>query len=761
MATGYDNRQAGRASFAFAPQAARQTRNSEAPVQQGRNGVVGAGEARGGVVMSEAPAIGAGIGSGIPAFLEQVFEPVIQQASTERMYQGYAAAVDGMTMDQIAENKPALAGIFGQSDFEKGASFYHVQKGLANWQSEQLANMDALKRMDPNQVGKVLFDAATPFLTGDQATDNQVHRAVIEASQELLPRVAAARIEWRRGEQRKDVIELGTTRARNLQTLSDQQNAAEVEGDPELLASARLTFLESMRPLDNMSEEDWSTSVAQVARTVIANGNLAAYNAMAEGGENSLLFMALGATGDGEQYAAIQNLATQASRKALSDWGTDVRVTLANGTVVSPIDQLNARIATQEITGAAIRTSMESINELAMKQTGSTEPYYTEEEIAAAVGGYVRSVATEDRADRRVERQAAATEAARVATEQNKVAEIQRALSQRDPQAVIMSYGAGDVDNVMRSLWQTDPVRAIPILEGVFSTRGTTFSATAADVQNLVKANMIAGADSEGFQKALATWGSFTNPQARAFYFGDLDAQFLRYQTRTSGTMAVPALIAYSETFGAAGAAPGTATPGRRAEGQTGEDLTRAIQNMRPNWMMRVAGAVGPNPNSLTVLNEWVQPRAAELMRARPGMSTDDAVASALSGLKGNRELDSVGSYYWPTPNRTPSIETITGLTPDRLSAVFDDAIKDNMPNLVGVRQDSLRVIPRIDANGNGDWFVWGENEDGLPRGFSVTKSMLVERSRERLDEQRERARTGGWLTPPAINLPGVRGRFD
>ena len=763
MATGYDNRQEVRATRLTATAPRQYNPRGAASSPTGRSGVVGAGAATGGVVQSQNPTLNIGVGANIPGFLEKVFEPVLQERQTERMYQGMKAAMENRTMQDIQAEQPTLSGLFGATAFEQGASFQHARQGVAAWQNKQLENMEALKQLAPEEVSKVLFDGAKPFLTGDNATDSVIHKMVIEASETLIPVITRKRIEWRNDTMRNGMVQDATARAGTLASVMSMDSP-----DQAALASAVDGVRSAFVKPPQMPAETWVEAIEETARGYVANGNLHALQVITEGGSNSLLFQSLGAMGDGTKYAAILSLADTASKKAASEWASQPEN-------AQRIDLLNAKVATREVRGSEIRSGRaatatspavdgwDQINRDMMAATGSLVPLRTPEQITADVEGYVNSVASEDRANQTRLATAQATRQEDLDKEANEISTIRMALSTMDPQEAIMAYGPTKVDNVARSIWQTDPQASVPMLSGIFRNRGIAFDGVAVDMQNLVEANTRAGADSEGFRKAYQVWSQFDNHQGgietRARYFGKYDTTFMQYETLTSGAQKVPPLIAFQETFGQAGVAAGTIGPGERPRGTNAETISNAIGKYQPGWIGQVLGRQRITGVSKAVLDEWVAPEAATRMANRPGLTPENAVAGAVSGLLGSGKIDQAGAYYWETPSGGPSMASITGIgDAARLGNVLEDIIRDQTrtPTFAGITAESVRITPLNVPGQPTYWTVWGENRDGHFRGFTLTPDMIKGRDRTRMEEQRVTARNRNNSRPPeGVGDPG------
>lgn len=734
MATGYDNREAPRASFAFTPQQARQTRTSDRQASVGRSGVVGAGEARGGVVRSENPTLGGYGGPNIPAFLETIFEPAIQRQSTERMYQGYADAVDGKTMQEIGEAQPALSSLFGQTDFEKGASFFHAQNGLAQWQATQMANMDALKRLPPDQVGKVLYEGAAPFMTGDADTDNAIHRMVIETSQTLLPQVTTARIAWRREEGIKQVVQLGSTNGEALNTMMEQARTGGVPLDPAAYEAARLSVARSFIKPETMPEDAWSEAVEQTARGYLANGNVAAFNVMNEGGANSLLFHALGANGEGAaKYQAIQNLYESAGKDANTRYATQPEV-------AARIDLFWAKVERGDIFGTAVRQGLEEFNASAKTWTGSDQPLFDDETVTNGVRSSVREQVQIDRANQReAERWAKDPDnpANAAAKAELEFSDIKNMIARGQPNEAVGRYTGEKVQSVMRSWYLAEPVAAVRELVRNDQQQGFHYPGVAEDIQSQSRARAVAGGNSQAFQQSYEQWKAFRaadgNGQAtRKFYYGDLDRVYDRFD-QLSTRNGVDPLVAYSQTFGQPGVLDGSQARIPRAQGDVGKSVTEAIGKLVPRIpILGIQVGTGPSAASQEVLQDVISGRVAERIQINPSEAGNIAglVAGEINVARSSKLIDTVGSHYWHTPLRgsLPSLTEATGMSDDILGPVWEAEVKAQFQSNYATAPANYEVTVGTDGGGNPLWTAYYADERGQTRIVRISPTMLRNR---------------------------------
>jgi len=740
---GYDNRETTRRTFAFTPPAARQVNSASAPTS-GRTGVVGAGENTSGVVQSQNPTISIGVGSSVPGFLDKLLEPVVKQAQEKRMREGYALASDGIAMERIAAEQPGLTAIFGPTDFQVGAAAFTVQDSANKYQNQLLENMDELKQVPPDQLPSLLEDMTGEYLTGDTFTDNALHGEILQRQATLIPAIAEARTVWQQTTLRRGFVSgaVGAGAA-----LKNTMTTAELPD--EVRSLARQQFLESFTPLEGMHDAAWQDGIGEAARGVLADGNLFAYRAMADGGNDSLLYHAM----DADKLGAIQSAADTASRKALTDWSLD------NGEL---IDTLNAQIITRELKGDEIRDVMEGVNLKAERDTGSTVPLFSADDINNAVKGYVRDVHEDDvrEQERQFQYSISPTNPANIAAAADaKLNDIRMGLASGDPTTVIAKYGMQDVDNSLRQWWQQDPAQAVGLMTRMNQQRGYTFSGTAQDIQAFVTANTLAGADGESFQKIYKVWQAFGQQEnggivARATYFGDHDRTFLRYSQLTSN--GTPQVLAFTQTFGDPGSQAGTMGRAPRPQGTRGQEIAQQVTRLRPAWYARMVGATGPDTASQETILQLAGGGASERMTANPRLTVESAVAAEVESLIASKTMDRVGSRYWHTPQRTPRMTDLTRIPEDRLVGVWDQTIQQQKAQHPDIDISSYQVTPAVTGDtGTSVWYVWSQDAQGRPHYFSVTPDMLRNTDRENMRARRPENNR------PAILLPGVRGPWD
>lgn len=780
MATGYDNRQPTRASFAFKPAAARLSQGTPGGTAASvRGGAQGQRASQQGSMQGIA-GIDASIGTTLPAFLEKAFEPVIQAASVERMYQGAAAALDGKTMQEIGEDQPFLAGLFGQTDFERGASFQHAQQGVNAWASEQLSRMDELKRLDPKDVGKVLFDGAKQHLTGDTMTDNAIHRMVLEQSATLIPAVTTARIQHRRSESINGQVGVATSAGRVVDQLynqftANQLGAGQVRPSQEAIDLAENNAMMALMLPDGMPQEDWNTVVEQTAKVYIAEGNIRMLKRMQRGGADSALFQALGASGDGAAYQTILGQIEALENKTVNNVAMEFLVEMND-------------LQTNELSGTLkpgqfVRRAME-INALITERTGVDKPYYDIDEMLKGEGGVVRTIVQRnDEARRRAQARAdaaadaAAAQAAkdeldrtnqREASDLYKLGDINRALAAgASPEhlnlAAYAAYQTGDIGSLVNAAAKSGTT-------GVFDNVKQSLQAPLSGAQ--------AGVTPD-FERSYNAWKAMygegtSGPHVAGQYFGTYHAGMLRYDTlRRGGRTAEDAHRQAFVAEGGRGTSPRTATPQSLRASVTSQADALLGRN-------RLGAALGLTPNvsdgGRRVAERLIGEEAARI-KASSDVSDDEASRQAAGVIAGSGRLETFGGLAWEnvpgTGRDQPLNAYVPGLTPDvigrNLNAVLERKLigsginvrdtrffrRPDLPWAPGLNPNiDIQVVRLPDENGAARLWVTGFDK-GLGKTISetITSGEIMQESRAAADLSRRQREWDAQYSPTARGI--------
>jgi len=276
MATGYDNRQGGRSSFAFEPAKPSQSQSAQASgfrgiQMDGGNTSVAGGIAAAAQFTEAGPSAGS-----LGGFFTELLAPAIEQRKKEQYVKGMVDQMSAVSGEEIrVNNKNPINQIFGPSAYEEGAIFYSAKDAVNQWQSKTLGDMDNLKRLPPDQLSKVIASSFEAMNTGDKFTDLAVNTALIEASQPVIGAIAKERYSWQQSEALNSKTKADFSAAEALQGAMVSLSKTSGPGDAENLAAnaAKNNFLSALVQPAGMADETYRKSLVVLAKRAAQTGN--------------------------------------------------------------------------------------------------------------------------------------------------------------------------------------------------------------------------------------------------------------------------------------------------------------------------------------------------------------------------------------------------------------------------------------------------------------------------------------------------------
>lgn len=695
MATGYDNRETTRRSFAFNAGQARQTNvQANARPSIGRSGLAGNAATGGGnVIMSENPQSGQGAGANIPEFLNTVLEPHIKAQQERRMYEGYAAAAGGEALAEIAARQTGLSAIFGPTDFQRGAQFFATQRGVSEWKQEQVDSMDDLARLPPQDLGRWLSDSTDRHLTGDVFADNAIRAAIVEETSTLIPLITQRRVEFEQTALRTGAVDLavagGGAYAAMVEALYAQPPLVEGQEDPlagtrigpEAVEAERDILRSKWLPIEGMTPTAYSGFVEDTANAYLAGGNLRAFNVMLEGGNQSILYQTLGA----DKYNAIVSRGNTATEAALQDEAMRFIPELA---------ELEANQIAGTLAPGQFYKRAAEINTLIGAAVGTEEPYFDANEILTGEGGVVRAiVARNDETRRRAQAQADA--AASAAAAAAAAAELE-ATNQREANQLFIvgdipaALAAGATqENINRAAYAAYQRNDIPALVKAARTSGTMGIFTAVQQSLQAPLSGAAAGISEDFSRSYSTWQAIYNegtsgPSVAASYFGQYHAGMLQYHNLVRGGR--PPEQAHQQVF-VVGAGRGR-QPAVRVSTEIREAASRDADTALGRNQLGSLMGISPRANagSRRVVQGAIEQEAERIRANSDGaLSPQEATRQAREVMISSGRLEVFGGYAWtnvPGSGRdVPLANYMPGATPDvigrHLDTVLERRLKD------------------------------------------------------------------------------------
>lgn len=284
MATGYDNRQPTRQTFAFTPASPPQVQARDSGQSRGAR-IVG-GQSQGGAVAAGPQADAGPVAAGLGQFVETVMRPHIERRQQEEFFNGFTAAQQGQAVEEIAQSHGGFSKVFGPTAYLQGAEFYTAKSKVDQWVQERYAEMDTLKRMPENEAAKVLAQTSQDMMTGDPFANQLIQSSLIEVGGPLMSAVGKARYAWQQSEAISAATTAWSSGAKTMQTAAVMQASLKAPSDAEsaaFTASAK-SFLGSMAKPEGMDDETYRTGLYNFMRGAMQDGSFYAVKLMREAG---------------------------------------------------------------------------------------------------------------------------------------------------------------------------------------------------------------------------------------------------------------------------------------------------------------------------------------------------------------------------------------------------------------------------------------------------------------------------------------------
>ena len=267
MATGYENRQPGRSSFAFQPAAPAQTRSSAGGSFRGAQ-VVG-GRSTGGTGGADEFTPAAPMASGLGQFFEELMAPHVERRKEEDFWKGFTEQSRRNAGEEIKSRGGIISDIFGPTGYEEGAVFYRANTNVENWANKKLAEVDDLKRLSPDDLSKTIYADYQGLLTDDPMVNRTIQAGMFKAAQPVLDAVAKAQQQWKQQEGKTQQASFLMARAERQQAyLSDERNIPDQATIDQMTAD----FLDAARKPYGMTDESWHDNIVTVTRRMAQMG---------------------------------------------------------------------------------------------------------------------------------------------------------------------------------------------------------------------------------------------------------------------------------------------------------------------------------------------------------------------------------------------------------------------------------------------------------------------------------------------------------
>ncbi|WCA46235.1 internal virion protein [Caulobacter phage DCM] len=336
-----------------------------------------------GKVVTSAPQTDA-TGFGVPDFLMQLVEPMMQRKQQELVYKGYteqaAKRAEGGVLD---DETGVLGNIFGPSYYQEGAAMYEAQKRLQDNQAQNLAEIDTLKQMTPDELAKKLAADGQKLMTGNPWADKIIQQGLMNTMGPTIDQVTRARVAWQQQTAVDNQVDAIDKAATNLQTLASNQAlfGTATDGSMDAVLASKKAFLGLMAKPEGQLDESHRKSIVTSLRMSLDKGNLYAFELLKDTG----ILGAMTAT-DAE---AIERMYDSKARQAMHRVATTDKGVLTDLMSVKTMVEKNKSGKLDAGNASDAMGLLARANAKIMAATGSKTPLFDLEDFEKAGGDII------------------------------------------------------------------------------------------------------------------------------------------------------------------------------------------------------------------------------------------------------------------------------------------------------------------------------------------------------------------------------------
>lgn len=685
MAIGYDTRPTLRQTFTSDAPAPVQTQSGATGQSRGI-GIIG-GESRGGVVTAGMETNPGDLTTGLSGFIETLIAPDVARRQQQKFFEGFVAAQSGQSIDEIGSNGGAVSKIFGPTGFQQGAEFYTARKAVTDWQANQLADMDRLKRLSDADLSKHLAETSQAMMTGDPFANQMIQASLIEASGPLISAVAKERYKFGQETAMNAASGAWASSANSLQGLMTSLAALDpkdptYEAQSTTAKSSVQAFAAGMAQPHGMDDETYRSGLYSFMRKSMQDGQFYAVEVMRRAGIDRVF--------DDEQRTKLEDAYERYGKRVMGDVATTEPFVERMGRMMEA--QAKGRTALEVAKGFA------DYNAAMRVATGIDEDFFDASDIKAGMSSAIEAVVSAQR--RAVKRQ---QQLADMMQQRKWKLEDDAADRAAAAQAAGAAWASRDVTGFEALGGDTKLINARALKEfregnlgnitAVFKQSGWVAQSVQQDVQA-----MVTGSIEENYNDraklAHAAWRSFyaASPGAAAAYFGKWHQPMQTFDTlqKSLGPNA-----AYRRAFGdAARFAPASIPAGRQKEAAAAIDT--AVQSMQPSFG-GLFGGFTLNATGLAAARSLLTDRVAMGMQG----SDQDATTLAQEQLQAavsDGSLQLAGSFAWRAAPGTKPFRALVGLQADEAGKLFHSVVHTRLKAAgfsegLGTKRDSGSAV--------------------------------------------------------------------
>ncbi|UGL61166.1 internal virion protein [Xanthomonas phage MUD8-T1] len=323
--------------------------------------------------------------SNLPEFLQELAAPNTAKLKQQQMWDGFVAARAGKTMDEIAATEPWYKKIFGDTNYEIGASMYNTLSQVNEMESDLLRRMPELRQLPPEAMAKEFNDLATARMTGNGFADTVLQKTFMDRAGSLMDLHTKERTAWQQQELVKAQYAANSSASTGFNELAKRTamlgtNRPMDEKATEALTQAQLSLLDGLSPSRYQTDESYKSAITAFYRGAADRGEFHTLKFLNSKGVLNAI--------DPDGQLGIQQYVKQAQDRYRSDW-LDANPEQAEKMA------LVSMYAAEGIGAKPSQAMIEEMNSTYAAETGSDAPLYSGTQLASimaqSAGAHIRA----------------------------------------------------------------------------------------------------------------------------------------------------------------------------------------------------------------------------------------------------------------------------------------------------------------------------------------------------------------------------------
>lgn len=198
---------------------------------------------------------------------QDLLAPKVQAEAQRQFFEGMQQAMSGQALDEIIDQSPWYANIFGPSAGVQGARHYTQEATVAEWAGRIEQQMPELAKLNPEEASRKVFDELQSMLPQDAMASGEIMQMAVKMAGPIMKQQTKAHVAYSQNKANEQQLNSWGAQA-------DTLNSILVDGtsSPEDMQSAKLRFLDMIQPFEGQSEDSYNKNIVTLLEGSAARG---------------------------------------------------------------------------------------------------------------------------------------------------------------------------------------------------------------------------------------------------------------------------------------------------------------------------------------------------------------------------------------------------------------------------------------------------------------------------------------------------------